>query len=472
MKNLYASFFVLIVLASACKKEKHDVDLPPLTGKGTPVEVTVDPGKAQYSVPDNFLGFSYETEMLTKNPQVLNSNNAVLIQLYKNLGPGILRIGGDSSDEIAWMDGDRSGSTPDQTLTHTEINKLADFSKAAGWKVMLSLNFGTFDTGSSTKEAVYADQALGSNLAALQIGNEPDVYAAYSHLRQPTWMYNDYDKEWRQYFAAIRQALPNSQFVGPDASYNTDWFTSFAGSLNGDVSQLTMHYYRTGPASSPLIDYQSMLDPDFKLPNIFTVTSLASSQYHLPYRITESNSVYGSGKPGVSDVFASSLWALDFLWQLAANRGGGVNFHNVMGSSYSAVDYATMAPKPEYYSMLAFRYAAKNGSMIPVTLDNSSGYKISAYATVKPDQSVVLTLVNKDTAPFSFTVQSGQLINSAQIARLSAPSITSTTGITLGSGAVNADGTFSLTASENQTVNAKRFLVELPALSAAVVTFK
>ena len=37
----------------------------------------------------------------------------------------------------------------------------------------------------------------------------------------------------------------------------------------------------------------------------------------LPFRMTEGNSCYNAGKPGVSDTFASALWAGDFCMQMA-----------------------------------------------------------------------------------------------------------------------------------------------------------
>ena len=43
--------------------------------------------------------------------------------------------------------------------------------------------------------------------------------------------------------------------------------------------------------------------------------------------MTEGNTCYRGGKPGVSDVFAASLWAADYLLELASLGYAGVNLH-------------------------------------------------------------------------------------------------------------------------------------------------
>ena len=125
----------------------------------------------------------------------------------------------------------------------------------------------------------------------------------------------------------------------------------------------------------------------------------ASGQYGLPYRISECNSVYDGGKTGVSDVFASALWALDFMWTVAENNGQGINFHGGSSGAYSPIvlENGAPIPKPEYYAMLAFKYGSAGGTIIPATLGNTL-YNCSAYAG-KSGNLTYLTLINKDTKP-------------------------------------------------------------------------
>jgi hypothetical protein len=50
-------------------------------------------------------------------------------------------------------------------------------------------------------------------------------------------------------------------------------------------------------------------------------------------RMTESNTCYRGGKPGVSDVFAAALWSADYSLLLASNDYSGVNLHGGTGKS-------------------------------------------------------------------------------------------------------------------------------------------
>jgi hypothetical protein len=49
--------------------------------------------------------------------------------------------------------------------------------------------------------------------------------------------------------------------------------------------------------------------------------------------MTEGNTCYRGGKPGVSDVFASALWSADYALLLASNNYSGVNLHGGTGKS-------------------------------------------------------------------------------------------------------------------------------------------
>jgi len=68
-----------------------------------------------------------------------------------------------------------------------------------------------------------------------------------------------------------------------------------------------------------------MLQDDSKLLSILQKLKMISANSGLPYRICETNSFYGGGKPGVSDTFGSALWALDYMFTLASESCAGFN---------------------------------------------------------------------------------------------------------------------------------------------------
>ncbi len=53
--------------------------------------------------------------------------------------------------------------------------------------------------------------------------------------------------------------------------------------------------------------------------------------------MAECNTVSQGGKIGVSNVFASALWALDYMWSVALSNGVGVNFHGGSISKYAPI---------------------------------------------------------------------------------------------------------------------------------------
>ena len=91
--------------------------------------------------------------------------------------------------------------------------------------------------------------------------------------------------------------------------------------------------------------------------------------HKLPFRLGEINSASCKGAPGVSDTFASALWALDTLFNMASVGVDGVNFHMLPGSALRAVHRLADAPgnwqafvHPEYYALLMFAQAFPPGA--------------------------------------------------------------------------------------------------------------
>jgi hypothetical protein len=462
----------IVIIITGCNKGNLAPSTPTQTTT-TPITVSINQSQKGAFVPSTFLGLSYETGILAESPDFLNENNAVLIQLLNNLGKGILRIGGNTSDETQWTGSARNSATPPHSLTTTDVDRLAAFSKAAGWPVFFGLNLGHFNPDTAALEADYVFNKLQNNLAALQIGNEPDAFK--NHLRPANYNFLDYQKEWNEYYNAVKKRVPKAHFTGPDViPYDAGWISSFANSERGNIHLLGSHYYYAGPASDPSINYHTLLSNNVKLQDHLLQLSNTASKYKVPFRITEGNSVYGGGKPGVSDVFASALWALNFMWVVAESNGQGVNFHG--GEPRFAYTPITMengvvSARPEYYAMLAFRDGAVGGKIIPATIYNPRAYdNCSVYACANVNGTYSVTLINKeDSKNFSFTIQLSQTASSIQVSRLAAPSITATTGTTFGGAEINADGSFTPPRAVEQTINSKTFVVNVPAGSAAVV---
>jgi len=466
---------ILLIFALLSCSQTHivipEIETNPIVVPDSIVSVSIDQTKKGYGIPSAFQGLSYETNILSNAPSFLNSGNTVLIQMIKNLGPGVLRLGGNSSDDVLWAGGSRTASTPANSLTMTEIDNLSAFSKAIGWPVLFGFNMGTYDPAAAAGEAKYVANSLQGSLLAFQNGNEPDGYHSWNPKRSATYGYPEYKPEWESYFTAVRKVVPNVPFAGPDIAYKSDWVTPFAADEGKNVVMLDGHYYQNGPASDPAINISSLFTPIPQYTDYFKVINNASLSSNIPWRITECNSINGGGKSGVSDTFASALWALDFMWMVAENGGQGVNFHGGSGGAYSPFATSGGVPyaRPIYYAFLAFKYGSEGSTIVPVTVGTTK-YSYSAYACVKTG-TTSLTLINKNAAKgLIFKVQLTGKATALHIARMTAQSIGSTSGVKFCNSSVNGNGTFQTGSTEDILVGGMdSSYVVVPAASAAIV---
>lgn len=468
--------FVLLLCLCACRKENSD-STRPAKSPAIPVIVIIDQHLSGYTVPHIFQGLSYETGLLTDDPNYLNENNMVLIQLIKNLGKGVLRIGGNSSDEIDWGGDDAGTDTFHRKLTKADIDRLAGFAKAIKWPVIFGLNLANSDASTAADEASYVHNRLQGNFYAFQTGNEPDFFCSNAH-RSPNYKYSDYQKEWDNYYETVKRKAPGALFAGPDVTpFNLRWLGEFAKNEHHRVNLIDGHYYNNGPASNPQIGLSDVLRPNTQMAAYLQGMSVIAAAHGLPYRISEGNSIWGQGKPGVSNVFASALWALDFMWSVAENNGQGVNFHGggvrFVYSPINAANGITTA-RPAYYAMLAFKYGATGNKILaPQIINRNVQDNYSVHSSINRDKSTSITFINKELQKdFSFTIQLTQDASSMSISRLSAPSLTSATGITFAGSTVNEDGTFTPATTEEFRINQRTFTITIPAGSAAVVKVK
>jgi hypothetical protein len=469
IKTLSIILLAVVFILASCHKDDSNDSRKLFINNSSTVNITIEKNHPGKLIPSTFEGLSFENGIFGQDVNFLNTDNKVFIQLLKNLGPGILRMGGATSDFTKWLGAPRDANTPLNVITTTDIDRLSAFSVATGWPVLFGLNLGENNTATAAKEAAYIHQSLGLNLYAFQSGNEPDAFGPYSHLRGPDYAFNDFLAEWDTYQTAVRAIVPGAEFAGPDIAFNNYWIEAFAGRKFTSVKLLDGHYYETGPASSESINYQSILGNSFKLKELLHSFKAAPGVGQLPFRVTECNNVYGGGKQGVSDVFASALWALETMWILADNGCEGINFHNGIGLNYSPVlsENGKLTAKPEYYAMLAFKYASTNGRTVPTKIDE--GQYCSAHTSLV-NGTYYITLINRNTTrDFDFNIIPGKIIANIQVSRLTAPAITAKTGITFGGSSVNTDGTLSALVPENITVNKPSFVVKVPAGSAVVI---
>ncbi len=416
--------------------------LPAQTVPAPARTLTLHPEGSGPTVPGNFIGLSYETEELTR-PATFSRENAGLLAKFRELSPrGVLRIGGNTSD-VGWWKPTANATPPPMPhfaselgevttelsypVTPEAIRALRGFLDASGWTCIYGLNLGTEPPARTADQAAFVAGTLGPKLEYFQIGNEPDLLAP--HLRdQATWNAGRYFDEWIVAANAVRARVPNARFGLPDAASDVHWFQTVIARLTAlpnppKVAALTHHYYLGGPPSSPKMTVPYILAPDPRVAEDAAVVRAAAAKLGVPYRMTEGNTCFRGGKPGVSDVFAAALWAADYALHLASLGYDGLNLHggdsgkfvgNSLGGHLPGEDLLQPGdpaqPRPFYtpiadmggtyvaepvFRGLQFAGAFAGATFFPLTF-NPGPVNATAYAARLPTGQRIVALLNKD----------------------------------------------------------------------------
>ena len=467
-------------------------------------------------VPRSFTGLSYELAQLT-DPTFFSAANRDLVAYFRLLSPnGVLRLGGNTS-EFCWFKA--SASTPAPRLhvppgdlaanwmphqlfeiRPEAIDALAGFLRTTGWRLIYGLNFGNSTPQRAADEAAYVAQKIGKPLEFFQIGNEPDLYRKASNgTRPPHWDFPDYLQEWSAFARAIAAKVPTARFGAPDVAASSDWVTRFSAQVPADLASrvvaLTGHYYAEGPPDDPRVTIQRLLAGN---PRIAAETTQIMASAHSTgriYRMTEGNSCYRGGKPGMSDAFAAALWAGEYMLQLASLGCAGVNLHGGrsafltagLGGHTPGMNVATtpqtvhsgfytpiqsepgkaVRAMPIFYGMmLANQFAGATMMQVHGDLD---GKNISAFAAREQDK-VKVAVFNKDEHdPALILIRGDMMFRSQAVWHLRAPSLDSTSHITLAGAEIGAGALWRPAQVGEFELSAGSAVLHLPAASGALM---
>jgi hypothetical protein len=446
--------------------------------------VSVDPYAAIGPlVAEDFLGLSFEASNLPNIAGYADSGD--LVNLLRSLGQGVMRFGGFSVDnEAGWSDEAPAPAWAHTAITPQDLEGIAALARATGWRVLLGVTFGHDEPAAAAQEAQVAQSLLGASLAGIAIGNEPDRYVA-DGLRTSPWSFADYVAEVAAYRSAIAAAAPGVPIVGPDASSGEvllAWVSETAAAEHPAL--LTAHYYPLTKCEAYAPKLSDLVSPLTRVNEsaILEQLSAAAVASKIPLRLDETNNVSCRGQPGVSNVFASALWAVDYIARAMASGIAGLNFHDLIAEplSYSplvadgAQELASGAlhANPEWYALLLAQRLLGDR---PVQAGVAGGARtLTAGAFVAPNGSVQLVLVDfapSGARPLHVRLDLPTSFTYGQALRLTAPGLSATAGVTLGGGAVSAEGTWS-PAAALPYVSGKPGSLELqmPASSAALVT--
>ncbi len=427
----------------------------------TPVRLTVDATYRGYAIPSDFIGLGFETKSVVPNTYGVSGyffgpGNRQLITLFQNIGIKNIRVGGGTVDASGTSE---HCVTP--TPTHTDIDNLFEFAKAANVKVIYSLRLLDLAAcpnpnlaSEDASIAQYVWSKYRSNLDSFSIGNEPDVRSFHSYPGQlidpliveakpgvPGSAYPSYFADWRHFASVILKSVPQAKLSGPDTAVSStssytpnpstgiSWTEQFSKDLKaaGILSEALQHHYVWGTPNNTTtqeaIDdmLSSSWDNDTSVgtqpahnggtadfhpyPYLFRQNLAPLVSYGVPYRMTEANDCL-HGVVGASDGYASALWALDYMHWWAAHHMAGVNFHN---NPWIPTDTVVPDPNPcppsgcANYRVTPKAYGMKafdlggHGYVEPVAISNPDKINLTAYAAGTA-WNLYVTIINKTHA--------------------------------------------------------------------------
>lgn len=498
--TLVACATVLVATASSDSDLDHArrqaAFLPVISAGAAAVRIDIGNVAVGRPIPGGFIGLSLEYPAVEaiagSRPGAVDP---VLVQLIRNLAPGhrpVLRIGGDSTDWSWWpVPGMRRLRGIRIVLTPRFAAVLGALARATRARLILGIDLEADSRRLADFEARQLVSRVGrSSVLALELGNEPELYGNWPWLmrdgirilgRPPGYGVSAYLRDFRR----MARGLPRVGLAGP-ALGGPRWIRRIGAFLASEprLSMVTVHTYPLQRCYTPLVSptyptIAHLLAPvsSLGLARAFTPSVRTVHARGLPLRVDEMNSVACGGARGVSDTFASALWALDTMFAMARTGVDGVNIHTFQQAKYRLFRMSFRRGRwrgevaPEYYGLMLFTLAAPPGARLLETSGGGRGVRV--WATRARDRTVRIVLINESRRPRDVSVRAPARARPAGYESLQAPGVRATAGVRLGGasfGASTETGILPAPARILVRPLGGSYVFRLPAMSAAMLT--
>ncbi|HWD65219.1 MAG TPA: glycosyl hydrolase family 79 C-terminal domain-containing protein [Solirubrobacteraceae bacterium] len=418
-------------------------------------------------LPTSFPGISTESwdvDGLDSDPLALQR----VLSFLKVPGDGalMLRVGGQSTEQTYW-DAPKLGVgseayRPDLAWLKT----LARLTRASHLRVLVDLNLVARSPSMAAALAKsLAHYMPARSIAGLEVGNEPDIghRQVANPLAPPGETVPHTPKGWDQYTSsqylslfrsyakAVHASAPSLRMVGPEvffAGKNVSWAQQLVNAERSRLSMLTVHRYPLSAcASSTAGDYATIArvlgqNASGGMANELVKAVRVAKSAGLPLRLSEFNSVTCGGKTGVSNSFATALWAPDTMFSMWNAGVAGVNIHLAPGQSNAAFSVASsgLTPSPLLYGMILFSRAAGSGARLaPLRTSGTSTPNVKVWAVHGSNNLLRVLILDKGARTVHAALHLGNH-GTATVQRLMAPNPSSSTGVTLAGQHLGAQG--------------------------------
>ncbi|EIW61463.1 glycoside hydrolase family 79 protein [Trametes versicolor FP-101664 SS1] len=480
----------------------------------------------------NFMGVSLELSFINyyfgnstdQIPQPVVSYLSAL-QTRGSGKPVRLRLGGNSMDSSTYVPSqpdiieftDPNANSNDQPVNYGP--QLFDVMKGVstavgGAQFLIGLSLRTPNSTNIPLLAGDAETALGDDLDAFLLGNEPDLYTAHGNRPNlQNYTTNDYIGDYATVFGALQDTpkgdvLSQDKIAGPTiccfwdlaSVLQSGWLDKYADRLKYITLQ---HYPQNNCQGKPQygIDYYTSHANAVGLAQWQQngLDYIAGSPNRKPVLMDEFSSASCGGVPGISDTFAASLWEVDYALQMALTGYAGAYLHTrERGVTYNLFDppdavaggAGAWTTNPSFYGMLPVAEAlqAANGSrVVDLNLANSikdtkataAGYAIYDGSAPTVHSLVMFNFANASGAMSDYTIDASLVPSNntdITIRYLTAPSVNEKTNIAWGGktyagvgDGVAVDATFSSSVPDKTTSCAGGCTIQVPGPGLAVV---
>ncbi len=458
--------------------------------------VTIPSPAGSIGVPRSFLGISteYWALPLFERHSALLARVLSLVRVPGN-GPLVLRVGGDSADSTFWAPRRRRLPRWAFELTPRWFARTGSLLRQTGARLILDLNLVTDTPQVAAQAAAAARAALPRNsIVALEIGNEPDLYshaywqatvarAGFGHTELPSEISPaSYVRDFNAYQQVLAKVAPHVPLVGPVTAYpalDLGWISSLLAGPHPGLGIVSAHLYpysacaERGSAGYPTIGRLLSENATARLAKLIAPAVRLAHRAGLPLRLTELNSVTCGGLRGVSNTFATALWAPDALFELMRAGVAGVNVHvreDAINGAFALRSCGLIA-RPLLYGLVLFaRTLGPGARLVQTQIRAPRPMHIKVWAVRVAGRQLHVLVIDKSNYPATVLLKL-PANGAATVQRLLAPSAESTSGVTLDGRQLDSDARWrGQLAHETVSPGVDGYRLTVPGVSAALLS--
>ncbi len=364
------------------------------------------------------------------------------------VGPAYVRVSGTWANTVYFHDS--SGPAPASppagfggVLTAEQWTGVVDFAAAVDAKLVTS-----FSTGRGTRDAqgvwtadqarrfLAATESAGGKITAAEFMNEP-TFAAMGGAPE-SYDAAAYGRDIAVFDRFLKQAAPETTFLGPGSVGEPGWLTVPGGTLGSEdllaacgpvFEAFSYHFYgaisKRGAALAP----QATTTPEAALSEEWLARTEVTEAFYAglrdrfepgrPLWVTETADAAAGGNPWASS-FLDTFRYVEQLGRLA-KRGVQVVIHNTLASSdYGLLDEQTLKPRPKYWAALLWRMLV-GATVLDAGRPSEPNMHLYAHSLRGHPESFVLVVINTDrtasreliipTASERYTLSASELLD-------------------------------------------------------------